>query len=129
MSYEIPEESTPGPARAWVYSGEWVADCPRPPDPITGKGCGNVEYLYSPARPGGPRTLRNPLFMCSNCGWQAVIDWPDSEHEIMMVLARRPMPQSRNWFPTDHPLAVNTGCAHGQSVRDLMDENAKHGVS
>jgi hypothetical protein len=128
MTYEIPDETAPAPARAWVYAGEWVADCPRPPDPITKKGCGGVEFLYQPQRPNGPRTLRKPIFMCSNCGWQAVIDWPANEHAIMQVLARRPLPQSRNWFPADHPLAVNSRIPHGQSVQDLEDENESHGV-
>lgn len=121
MPYETPDEKTPPPARAYAYSGEWVADCTR-------DGCGNVEFLYQPSVPGGPRHLRKPVFMCSNCGQQAVIDWPDHENEILSVLMRRPLPQSRNWYPKDHPVAINFRLPHGQSIRDLLDENEEHGV-
>lgn len=119
--FETPEDEGPQPARAYVYSGEWVADCMR-------DGCGNVEYLYTPARPNAPRTLRKPFYMCSNCGWQGVISWPDLEHEILSLLVRRPIPQTRNWYPADHPVAVNFRIPHGQSLRDLIDENEAHGV-
>lgn len=128
MTYETPDETTPQPARAYVYAGEWVADCPRPPDPVTGKGCGGVEFLYTPAQMNGPRVLRRPFFHCSNCGHQAVIDWPVHEHEILAVLTKRPVPQNRNWYPSDHPVAVNFRIPHGQSIRDLLDENEEHGV-
>lgn len=121
MSFELPDEKTPAPARAYVYAGDWVADCTRP-------GCGNVEYLYAPSAPGGVRHLRKPIFMCSNCGMQAVVDWPDHEMEILSVLSRRPVPQNRNWYPQDHPVAVNFRLEHGQSIRDLLDENEEHGV-
>lgn len=121
MTFQIPDDKLPVPARAYVYAGEWVSDCPR-------AGCGNVEYLYTPSVPGGPRHLRKPVFLCSNCGMQAVIDWPDHEMEILSVLSRRPVPQNRNWYPKDHPVAINFRLEHGQSIRDLLDENEAHGV-
>lgn len=124
MPYEIPKDKVPV-ARAYVYAGDWVADCPRPPD--QGK-CGNVEFLYAPSRMNGPRDQKKPFFHCSYCGQQAEIDWPDSEHEILMVLSLRPIPDTRNWYPADHPVAVNFRIPHGQSIRDLLDENAEHGV-
>lgn len=117
--FEVPDE--PMPARAYIYNGEWVADCTRP-------GCGNVEFLYTPARPGGDRVHVKPIFVCSNCGHQAVIDWPGERDVLMAVLSRRPIPQTRNWYPSDHPVAVNFRIPHGQSVKDLMDENEEHGV-
>lgn len=115
---EYPEEKV---ARAYVYSGEWVADCPR-------ADCGNVEFLYRPAQLHGERVLRLPFFGCSYCGMQSEISWPDKEHEIFEVLAKRPVPGSRNWYPKDHPVAVASRIPHGQSVQDLEDENAQHGV-
>jgi len=121
MGYETPDEKTPPPASAYVYAGDWVADCTR-------SRCGNVEFLYTPVKPGGPRVLKKPIFVCSNCGMQAVIDWPDHEMEILAVLSKRPIPQNRNWYPKDHPVAVNFRIAHGQSIRDLLDENEEHGV-
>jgi hypothetical protein len=126
MTYETPDET--GPARAYVYSGDWVADCPRPKDPITGKGCGNVEFLYRASRMRGPRDTKIDFFLCSSCGYQAMIEWPRHEHEILAVLSRRPMPGTRNWYPKDHPVAINFRLPHGQSVRDLINESEEHGV-
>jgi hypothetical protein len=127
MTYELPIGETLV-ARAYVYSGEWVADCPRPPDPVTGRGCGNVEFLYLPSRMNGPRDTRRPFYLCSNCGQQSGIDWPRNEHEILAVLLIRPLPANRNWYPEDHPVAVNFRLEHGQSIADLMEENELHGV-
>jgi hypothetical protein len=59
---------------------------------------------------------------------QADVTWPDNRHEIIAVLVRRPLPDTRNWYPTDHPVAVRFGLPHGQTVRDLVDENEAHGV-
>lgn len=121
MTFETPSDDKIPMARAYVYRGDWVADCPR-------VGCGNVEFLYQAAAIGGPRTIRKPFFHCSNCGMQAMIDWPDNEHEILSVLVARPIPDTRNWYPQDHPVAINFRIPHGQSVRDLQDENEAHGV-
>lgn len=118
---EEPTERVPV-ARAYVYSGEWVADCPRP-------GCANAEFLYRPSRRGGPRDVEVAFYLCSHCGMQAEISWPDNRHAILAVLARRPVPGTRNWYPADHPVAVNFGLPHGQSVRDLEVESAEHGVA
>ena len=108
-------------ARAYVYSGDWVADCPRP-------GCANTEFLHRASRRGGPRDVRVPFYQCSHCGMQAGVAWPDDPHAILAVLARRPLPGTRNWYPTDHPVAVRFGLPHGQSVRDLVEEGEAHGV-
>lgn len=108
-------------ARAYVYSGEWVADCPR-------EGCSNVEFLHRPSRRGGPRDVQVGFYLCSYCGAQAEISWPDTRHGILAVLARRPLPDTRNWYPADHPVAVRFGLPHGQSIKDLEDENEAHGV-
>lgn len=108
-------------ARAYVYHGDWVADCPR-------SGCNNAEHLFRPAAPGGPRTLRIDFFLCSHCGFQAFIDWPGDMLEISQVLMQRPVPDTRNWYPRDHPVAVRFGVEHGQSVRELVEENEEHGV-
>ena len=108
-------------ARAYVYSGDWVADCPR-------AGCGNVEHLQRPSRMNGPRDVPVPFYLCSHCGAQAPISWPDDRLGIYAVLSRRPVPHNRNWYPKDHPVAVAFRLPHGQSVRDLESENEEHGV-
>jgi hypothetical protein len=113
-------------ARAYIYSGDWVADCPR-------EGCGNVEYLCdqeNPLNPASPRTRRRSQFLCSNCKYfTSDIEWPANGAELMEVLAVRPIPGTRNWYPRDHSVAVRAGIPHGQSVADLRDENAEHGLS
>lgn len=110
-------------ARAYVYCGNWVADCPRE--------CGNVEHLFNlanPQDPNGPRTVQKTSFFCSYCHMISEIDWPPSMNKIMEVLNRRPVPHNRNWYPQDHPVAVRHNIPHGQSVDDLWDENTEHGV-
>lgn len=124
---EVPHERA-AVARAYVYAGEWVADCPRQ-GPVPGRaGCGNVEFLYRPSRMGGPRDVAVDFFLCSHCGMQAPVVWPDRPHALLAVLSRRPVPDTRNWYPADHPVAIRFGLPHGQSVADLEAENEEHGV-
>lgn len=120
MPIDRPVELVPV-ARAYVYAGDWVADCPR-------AGCANVEHLYRQSRRGGPRDVQLGFYRCSYCGMESDISWPDSMHDILAVLVRRPIPDTRNWYPTDHPVALKFGLPHGQSVRDLAEENEEHGV-
>lgn len=109
-------------ARAYVYNGMWVADCPAE--------CGSVERLFEAKRKGGPRVVRSILFHCSYCRYATSnIDWPPDEADIMAVLELRPIPRNRNWYPQDHPTAIRFRVEHGQSVQDLRDENADHGIS
>lgn len=110
-------------ARAYVYSGDWVADCPR--------ACGNVEHLYAranPSNPASPRIVQMPEFHCSYCKLTAPIDWPPNLADITAVLALRPIPHTRNWYPKDHNTALKYRVPHGQSIDDLRAENAAHGV-
>jgi hypothetical protein len=114
-------------ALAFVYCGDWVAECPMP-------YCGNVEHLFdrvSPRVPTSPRLVPRAGFACSHCGLQVEIEWPEPDmiEGIMGVLNRRPVPHTRNWFPQDHPLAVRMGVKeHGQTVDDLKAENVAYGV-
>lgn len=123
---EVPHERVPV-ARAYVYAGEWVADCPRP-GTAGQQGCGNVEFLFRRSRMGGPRDVPLDFYTCSHCGMQAAVSWPDNTHALLAVLSRRPVPGTRNWYPADHPVAVRFGLPHGQSVADLEAEAAEHGV-
>jgi hypothetical protein len=114
-------------AVAFVYSGDWVAECPRP-------YCGNVEHLFdrvNPALATSPRLRPRQQFTCTHCGLQVDIEWPEADlvQGVMAALNRRPVPHTRNWFPADHALAVRMGVReHGQSVDDLLAENAEYGV-
>jgi hypothetical protein len=113
-----------GQARAYVYAGDWVADCPR--------ACGNVEHLFDRANPrdlSSARTARKPVYHCSYCQYfTGDIEWPADAEEIVAALSVRPIPHTRNWYPSDHEVAVRAGIPHGQSVADLVDENHDHGV-
>lgn len=113
-------------AVAFVYSGDWVAECPMP-------DCGNVEHLFdrvNPRVPTSPRLLPKAAFVCSHCGLGVDIEWPEPKliAGVMAVLNLRPVPHTRNWFPAGCPLAVRMGVEHGQSIDDLKTENAEHGV-
>lgn len=128
MTFETDPER-PVAARAYVYCGEWVADCPRPGPEAGRAGCSNVEFLYRPAVPNGPRTIPLDFYICSHCGFQSKIQWPRRREEIMMALSVRPVPNNRNWYPADHPVAVRFRIPHGQTVAELMEENEAHEVS
>lgn len=128
MPYEVETEAVPA-ARAYVYNGEWVADCPRPGTEPGKPGCSNVEFLHQASRMNGPRDVERPFYLCSYCGMQAKILWPRRRVEILMALMVRPVPNNRNWYPQDHPVAVKFRLEHGQSVQDLLEENEAHGLS
>lgn len=111
-------------ARARVYSGDWIADCPRP-------SCANAEHLYertNPRNPASPRIRQKPEFRCTNCKLTAPIEWPRDMADIMAVLMLRPVPQTRNWYPAGHDEAVRCRLPHGQSAAELRAENHQHGV-
>lgn len=96
-------------ARAYANHGRWLADCPRP-------HCGSAEKLA-----GG-----QPWFRCSACGAQAPVDWPPDAPELAAVLAARGNPKWMNWYPAGHDVAERCGLPSGQSVADLLAENAGH---
>ncbi|MFC5744839.1 hypothetical protein [Actinomadura rugatobispora] len=102
-------------ARAYVNHGRWVAGCPR-------EFCTNALELQ-------PRQAR---FSCTTvpdgCGLDAPIEWPPDADDIWAALMRRPVPATRNWFPTGHELAVRAGCPHGQTAADLLAEGEMYGV-
>jgi hypothetical protein len=96
-------------AQAYVYNGMWVADCPT--------GCRNTERLSSPG------------FTCTYCGYTCTdIIWPDDSGAIMRILALRPFPHNRNWYPAGHPVAAAAHIPAGQTIDDLITENAEHGI-
>lgn len=116
--------------QAYVYCGDWIGECSRP-------GCGGAEFLHSlrrpdlPAGPANPRDVRKPLFACTACHQIDQVEWPEDGlmADIAGVLAQRPVPHTRNWYPRDHPTAVAHRIPHGQGVDDLRAENTEHGVA
>ncbi|WP_344890463.1 hypothetical protein [Actinomadura meridiana] len=103
-------------ARAYHNYGRWVADCPRP-------FCANARRL----EPGQERFWCGPEEK-GCCRLDCPIEWPPDAEDIDRVLKRRPVPATRNWFPSGHDLAVRAGIEHGQTVADLLAENQLFGV-
>jgi hypothetical protein len=58
-----------------------------------------------------------PVFRCAECGATAEIEWPSDEmvHGVERLLLMRPSPANQNWQP-------------GETLLDLMVENAEHGI-
>jgi len=107
-------------ARAYMYSGMWVADCPR--------GCNNTELVTE--KVGSILEQKKTQFHCSYCRYLTdTIEWPSDMDAIEAVLSLRPIPYNRNWYPQDHPIAIRFNLPHGQSIDDLRQENTDHGVS
>ena len=96
-------------ARAYVNYGRWVADCEQP-------YCNGAERLEP----------RQAQIHCTNCHWEAPVEWPADADAIWEVLAVRPVPGTRNWFPSGHELALRPGTPHGQTVADLIAENHEY---
>lgn len=97
-------------ARAYVNWGKWIADCPM--------DCGSALALEA----------RQVAYACPECKGVALVSWPDNVDEITDVLAERPVPRTRNWYPSGHDLALRFGMPHGQSVSELREEARDHGV-
>lgn len=100
---------TETPTRPYCEWGLWVARCPQ-------EWCLGADH-YGP----GPNTgriggLRDDRFTCPRCGTAVPVAWPTDRNAIMHVLMQRPMPETRNWQP-------------GESVLDLIIENATHGIT
>lgn len=83
---------------ARVYCGMWIADC---------QFCQNAV----------PPTIGTPSFRCGYCGTVSEIVWPSLEmiYGVERLLAMRPLPYNRNWFPHE-------------TLNDLIMENGQHGV-
>lgn len=99
-------------ARARVNHGRWIADCPRP-------YCTNALRLD----PG------QGTFHCAGeggCQLVAEVEWPADAAGIWGALAERPVPGTRNWYPSGHAEAVQLGLPHGQSPAALRDETREY---
>lgn len=90
----------PGLAYAEANWGAWIARCPRP-------YCTNAMGLDRGQR----------AFAClgpDSCGFEADVIWPADPQAIEAILEMRPVSRTRNWLP-------------GESLEDLLQENAEHG--
>jgi hypothetical protein len=130
---ETPPPADPPPVRRGrealvvLYHGMTVAHCPR-------RACANVELITDDPlvftrefyRPADGKSWP-AMFHCSNCRYVGPLEWPDDYDKLTAELERRPVPETRNWYPAGHPFAVAAGVPTGQSVRDLKAEFAEHG--
>lgn len=84
---------------ARVDHSRWIVDCPT-------DGC-NAAYYFN------DDDLRFWCVYC-NTGWHRIV-LPARRARIEALLLARPSPATRNWRP-------------GETIADLEDENAEHGV-
>ena len=99
----------PVDATATVYAnwGLWVADCPA--------GCGNAEHYGPHPVTGHVGLLTRTRFRCSRCLAEARARWPKQRRRIEELLAARPSPANRHWYP-------------GEPVEQLEVENVAAGI-
>lgn len=95
-------------AQAHVNYGRWIARCPRP-------FCPNAEHFGADPKTGHVGGLTGAGFRCSHCDLVCGADWPPNVDDIEYLLSLRPVPSTRNWDP-------------GETIHDLLAENARHGV-
>jgi hypothetical protein len=106
----------PVSTRAYVNHGRWVAHCATP-------SCAGAERVW----PGGKVQHRDKIPLpfgvtaagvlhCANCGRTSSVEFPVDRKQINKILGRRPVPETRNWFP-------------GETVEDLNVENTVNGVN
>lgn len=112
-------------ARAYVYNGEWVADCP--------SDCKSTQFVEDKRDEdrgvAGTVGTRMDYFYCTYCSTLTQsIRWPADADEIKEVLDRRPLRHTRNWYPEGHLVALQAGIPDGETVAELRAENAAHGV-
>jgi hypothetical protein len=99
---------------AYFNQNRWVAECDT-------ESCTGAERFW----PGGRlRTTKqgvsygitsSGVLHCGNCEQTSQVVFPEDRTAINRILARRSVPQTRNWNP-------------GETTTDLEAENMTHGV-
>jgi hypothetical protein len=114
FGYEVPPldqvDDTARPIDVEVNHGLWIWRCP----------CTHAA-LNDQLSGGGMAFLDCPLGWCPTCenaetvGRWRRLRFPPERTEIERVLALRPDPETRNWWP-------------GETLAELAAENAEHGI-
>ena len=91
--------------------GRWVAQCDT-------DGCTGAERVWPGGqirvtRTGAEYGITGSVMHCANCGQTSRVTFPDDRAHIDKLLARRPVPETRNWTP-------------GESFDLLAEENVAH---
>lgn len=92
----------------FVNAGYWVAQCPQP-------WCLGYDHYGPGPNTGRVGLLGETTLTCPRCMTVSAAQWPDNPEDIMWTLTQRPMPETRNWLPTE-------------TLEDLLLENATHGL-
>lgn len=85
----------------YINWGRFIAECP----------CGDAREVLPGQR----------AETCA-AGHAMTLHWPGNAAQIMAVLSERLSDKRRNWFPRNHPLAIQLGQPHGQTVDELRAE-------
>ena len=93
--------------------GRWVAQCDT-------DGCAGAERVWPGGqirekKDGRKYGITRDVMHCANCGQTSSVTFPDERGRIDKLLARRPVPERRNWTP-------------GEAIDLLAEENAAHGL-
>jgi len=91
----------------YVNHGRVIVDCPAE--------CGSAYKIV----PGQTQQLCNAAGGCTAL-FSLVI--PVNLADLVTELDKRPKPQTRNWFPEGHSLALRANLPQGQTVEDLRAE-------
>jgi hypothetical protein len=107
-------------AHAYLNYNRWVVDCPV-------LGCTDARIVYEEDPRTGVRTGRRMTQdVCAN-GHPFAIEMPPPELEAQIVAAvsERAEEADRSWYPKAHVRAKLAGFPVGQTVDDLLRENAQ----
>lgn len=107
-------------ALAYLNGGRWVADCPEP-------GCKDARLVYEvDPRTGGPTGRKLTEDVCAaGHGFEIVMPPPEFEAQVMAAVADRAEDADKAWYPKGHVRAALAGLPTGQSIDDLVQENAE----
>lgn len=97
--------------KAFVNDGRWLVFCADPNCAQAERDWGGLRFK----KDGTPYGIVGNISFCGNCRLLSDVSFPADRDRITEVLSARPVPETRNWMP-------------GETVEDLIEENAAHGV-
>jgi hypothetical protein len=103
---------------AYYNHGRFVVDCPAP-------GCTDARLVYEVnPQTGVPTGRRLTEDTCAKGHhFEIVMPDPQTEAQIVTVLAERVDDADKDWYPQGHTRALLEGFPTGQSAADLAAEN------
>ncbi len=101
-------------ALAFLNYGTWKVMCPEP-------GCDDARAVYHPLT--GARLTEDVC--AAGHPFTIVMPAPELEAQIVAVLAGRVADADKAWYPAGHEWAIVNSFPTGQTVDQLVDENAE----